>query len=223
MAWLSKWPLTNLLVVSLFKSNQDARTQLDEQLFADGSIACQSKSPQARTKDTASTRPHSAGETMDSAAFSYVIRRAQPADTEAIARLELDSAAYEGRLEPLNFTPTELARLWQERIRSLRYEVLVAEAGQTLLGFVGIMAPAGGNGFIQAIYIAPAFYHRGIGTQLLQVCEKIFKLRKCPRVVLYVEPKNHNGQSFYRKAGYVATNQKFRHLTVWVKEFASSC
>ena len=160
---------------------------------------------------------------MDSAAFSYVIRRACPEDTEAIARLELDSAAYEGRLEPLNFTPSELARLWRERIRSLRYEVLVAEAGQTLLGFVGIMAPLGGNGFIQAIYIAPAFYHRGIGTRLLQVCERIFKLRQCPRVVLYVEPQNHNGKSFYRKAGYVATKQKFRHLTVWVKEFASSC
>ena len=157
----------------------------------------------------------------ESTVVSYSVRRALPDDLGAIARIELDSAAYEGRLKPLDFSLGELERLWYDRLLSGQFDVLVAVAGHTVLGFIGIIAPSGKDGFIQAIYIDPDFYHRGIGTALLRASEKIFRSRHCPRVVLYVEPLNHNGKRFYAKAGFVATAKKFRHLYVWVKEIAS--
>ena len=120
----------------------------------------------------------------ESTVVSYSVRRALPDDLGAIARIELDSAAYEGRLKPLDFSLGELERLWYDRLLSGQFDVLVAVAGHTVLGFIGIIAPSGKDGFIQAIYIDPDFYHRGIGTALLRASEKIFRSRHCQRVVL---------------------------------------
>lgn len=178
---------------------------------------------------------------------SYVIRLACVNDCSAIAKLELASAQFERRLTPINYTFDELRTLWRKRINSGEFYVLVAEgqvAGITsalsgsgrqskanyqeaaalaplrsqMLGFVGLKAPLGQDGFIQAIYIAPPFYHQGLGGALLKAAEKILRQRGCGRVTLYVEPFNRMGQCFYCKAGFYATKQKYRHLDILVKE-----
>ena len=149
---------------------------------------------------------------------------------------------FERRLTPINYTFDELRTLWRKRINSGEFYVLVAEGqvaggdkaalvGQSasqaaalaplrsqMLGFVGLKAPLGQEGFIQAIYIAPPFYHQGLGGSLLKAAEKILRQRGCGRVTLYVEPFNRMGQCFYRKAGFYATKQKYRHLDILVKE-----
>ena len=108
---------------------------------------------------------------------SYVIRLACVNDCSAIAKLELASSQFERRLTPINFTFDELRSLWRKRINSGEFYVLVAEGqvaggdnaalvGQSasqaaaltplrsqMLGFVGLKAPLGQDGFIQAIYI----------------------------------------------------------------------
>ena len=173
---------------------------------------------------------------------SYVIRLACVNDCSAIAKLELASSQFERRLTPINYTFDELRTLWRKRINSGEFYVLVAEGqvaggdkaalvGQSasqaaalaplrsqMLGFVGLKAPLGQEGFIQAIYIAPPFYHQGLGGSLLKAAEKILRQRGCGRVTLYVEPFNRMGQCFYRKAGFYATKQKYRHLDILVKE-----
>lgn len=158
---------------------------------------------------------------MGDQGLSYLIRRATLDDIKEIATIELASAAHEGRLNPLTFSAAELEQLWYDRLLSGEYDVLVAVSGAIMLGFVGIIAPRGKDGFIQAIYIDPNFYRCGIGTTLLQASERICLAKACPRVALYVEPLNRHGQSFYAKAGYTATDQKYHHLTLWVKEIAS--
>ena len=90
-----------------------------------------------------------------------------------------------------------------------------------LLGFVGLTASLGRDAFIQAIYIAPAFYRMGLGSALLQAAEKIMRQRGCGRVVLYVEPFNRMGHSFYRKMGFYQLNRKHHHLDILVKELSS--
>lgn len=90
-----------------------------------------------------------------------------------------------------------------------------------LLGFVGLQAPRGQEAFIQAIYVAPPFYRRGLGAALLTAGEKIMRQRGCPRVKLYVEPFNRMGHNFYHKLGFYRTNQKHRHLNILVKELSS--
>lgn len=173
---------------------------------------------------------------------SYVIRLACVNDCSAIAKLELASSQFERRLTPINFTFDELRSLWRKRINSGEFYVLVAEGqvaggdkaalvGQSasqaaaltplrsqMLGFVGLKAPLGQDGFIQAIYIAPSCYRQGLGGALLKAAEKILRQRGCGRVTLYVEPFNRIGQCFYRKAGFYATKQKYRHLDILVKE-----
>ena len=173
---------------------------------------------------------------------SYVIRLACVNDCSAIAKLELVSSQFERRLTPINFTFDELRSLWRKRINSGEFYVLVAEGqvaggdkaalvGQSasqaaaltplrsqMLGFVGLKAPLGQDGFIQAIYIAPSCYRQGLGGALLKAAEKILRQRGCGRVTLYVEPFNRMGQCFYRKAGFYATKQKYRHLDILVKE-----
>lgn len=173
---------------------------------------------------------------------SYVIRLACVNDCSAIAKLELASSQFERRLTPINFTFDELRSLWRKRINSGEFYVLVAEGqvaggdkaalvGQSasqaaaltplrsqMLGFVGLKAPLGQDGFIQAIYIAPSCYRQGLGGALLKAAEKILRQRGCGRVTLYVEPFNRMGQCFYRKAGFYATKQKYRHLDILIKE-----
>lgn len=250
---------------------------------------------------------------MSSSEHAFVIRRALPVDLDSIARVELASSEYEGRLHPMTFTVDELRALWYRRLKSGDFEILVAVSAEApygagyeygydhsfetglpgytseglpklatahalktfpafdgeiapenlveitrgqrevqrlaeaelelnksspdvsfreqdhfatcgdmqVLGFIGVQAPLRSDGFIQAIYVSPPCYRRGIGTALLQAGERVLQKRGCPRVVLYVEPLNHHGQRFYHKAGYHQTNQKYRHLSVWVKEFAS--
>ena len=136
---------------------------------------------------------------------SYVIRLACVNDCSAIAKLELASSQFERRLTPINYTFDELRTLWRKRINSGEFYVLVAEGqvaggdkaalvGQSasqaaalaplrsqMLGFVGLKAPLGQEGFIQAIYIAPPFYHQGLGGSLLKAAEKILRQRGCGR------------------------------------------
>lgn len=197
--------------------------------------------------ETAASERVSAHGSVGPAVKSYVIRLACVNDCSAIAKLELASAQFERRLTPINYTFDELRTLWRKRINSGEFYVLVAEgqvAGITsalsgsgrqskanyqeaaalaplrsqMLGFVGLKAPLGQEGFIQAIYIAPPFYHQGLGGALLKAAEKILRQRGCGRVTLYVEPFNRMGQCFYRKAGFYATKQKYRHLDILVKE-----
>ncbi len=158
---------------------------------------------------------------MPSGYSSFLIRRAMPDDIEAIAHVEIAAAEAEGRLAPLDFSWLELCDVWHKRMLSGKFEVLVAVQGTNLLGFIGIIAPRNRDGFIQAIYVDPKYFRRGIGSALLAQAELIFARNRCPRVVLYVEPLNHNGQRFYRRAGYHYINKNFRHLNIWVKEISS--
>lgn len=224
--------------------NQDAPAKESVPTTA-GAPAKQSVPTGAATAAGVETAPServSAHGSVGSAVKSYVIRLACVNDCSAIAKLELASAQFERRLTPINYTFDELRTLWRKRINSGEFYVLVAEGqvaggdkaalvGQSasqaaalmplrsqMLGFVGLKAPLGQDGFIQAIYIAPSCYRQGLGGALLKAAEKILRQRGCGRVTLYVEPFNRMGQCFYRKAGFYATKQKYRHLDILVKE-----
>ncbi len=155
---------------------------------------------------------------------AFNIRLAQEADLDQIARIEVESAEHEGRLEPLGYTIPEMRKLWSKRLRSGEFDILVAANADNqshVLGFIGVIAPAGKPGFIQAIYIDPPYYRRGIGQGLLSVADKVFRMRRCPHAYLYLEPLNHKGRLFYSSAGYISTNKRYRHLQILSKEFAS--
>lgn len=233
--WSNLWPQTYKVVAH--EVNLDGTLAVNQDAPVTGR-ASSDQGTASSEQATAQARAPGAGPEVK----SYVIRLACVNDCSAIAKLELASSQFERRLTPINFTFDELRSLWRKRINSGEFYVLVAEGqvaggdkaalvGQSasqaaaltplrsqMLGFVGLKAPLGQDGFIQAIYIAPSCYRQGLGGALLKAAEKILRQRGCGRVTLYVEPFNRMGQCFYRKAGFYATKQKYRHLEILVKE-----
>ena len=57
---------------------------------------------------------------------SFIIRPAQEDDLEQIARIEIESAKNEGRLEPLGYTVKDMHKLWKKRLRSGDFDILAA-------------------------------------------------------------------------------------------------
>lgn len=115
----------------------------------------------------------------------------------------------------------DLYNLWRSRYGSGKFYIIVAAADETVLGFAAVLAPKRKEGFIQAVYVDPSFHHCGIGSKLLHASEQVFYKQECPCIKLYVEPMNHNGIKFYKKAGFLPTGKKFRHLDIFLKELHS--
>lgn len=162
---------------------------------------------------------------------TFYMRKASADDLYAIADLEVRSAKHEQRLIPLQCTLEELYEIWYHRFLSGNYEILIAEVKNTrfslseerrLVGFIAFLAPYGKGGFIQAMYVDPAFFRKGIGAHLFAAAENILIRRGCPFVSLHVEPMNEAGQRFYARQGFVNQQRKVRHLYVLAKRLKSS-
>lgn len=161
---------------------------------------------------------------------TFYIRKASADDLYAIADLEIRSAKHEQRMIPLQCTLAELHEIWYQRFLSGNYEILIAEVQNSrfsldkerrLVGFIAFLAPYGKGGFIQAMYVDPAFFRKSIGAHLFAAAEKILMRRCCPFVSLHVEPMNEAGQRFYAKQGFVNQQRKVRHLYVLAKRIKS--
>lgn len=152
---------------------------------------------------------------------SLKIRRALSSDLMSIAHIEINSAVYEHRLEPLSYTLEQMYQIWYQRLVSGSFYIFVAIIDEQIVGFIGVQAPKNKNGFIQAIYIDPLYFRSGIGSALLNEAEKVFVQNHCHMVKLYVEPLNKAATRFYLKAGFKQVpDQKFRHLNIFVKEIS---
>lgn len=154
----------------------------------------------------------------------FNIRPARLDDKTAISIVELKAVKDENRITPFGMTLNQLTQVWKRRITNKEFEIFVAcdvNNSDRIYGFISIDAPSNREALIQAIYIDPMFYRRGIGASLISYSEKLFALRACPRVILYVEPFNRVGHSFYKKLGFQLTNKKFHHLNILVKEYSS--
>ncbi|MFG2054984.1 GNAT family N-acetyltransferase [Micromonospora sp. NPDC048930] len=146
------------------------------------------------------------------------IRREEPDDAEAVARVHVHSwqAGYAGIM------PDEvLGRLnpaaWAQRRRDLGtadpehpFTTLLAEAGGTLAGFTtfgpyrnnqdrGDLDPAYGE--ILAIYLEPAWWGSGAGRALLAAARAGLAERGWTEYRLWVLADNARARRFYERAG----------------------
>lgn len=154
----------------------------------------------------------------------FTIRPAVFDDAAAISIVELKAVKDENRMVPLGMTLNQLLHVWQRRIEKKEYEIFVAcsvENSARVYGFISIQAHSNKEAYIHAIYIDPQYYRHGIGSALINFCEKIFARRFCPSTKLYVEPYNRIGLRFYNQLGFKLTNKKFHHLHILVKEYSS--
>ncbi|MGK3981424.1 GNAT family N-acetyltransferase [Sorangium sp. So ce136] len=153
-----------------------------------------------------------------------VIRRAQPADAAAIARVEVDSwrAAYLGLVPAgdLNILSTQAREASWRRILShgaatgTRAWTLSAEGA--VLGF----ASAGPTrdedddpcnvGELYTIYLLPAAWGRGLGAALLDTAQADVARRRHRTMTIWVLEGNTRARRFYELSGFTPDGARRR-------------
>lgn len=147
----------------------------------------------------------------------YTFRIAQTADARDIAGLELFSAFFENRLYPLNYSMDEFTKVWEERLQSREFFVILAFGGSKLKGFSAFRCPLK-KGEIAAFYVSPMYFRQGIGRALMELSEKMVKQKGGKAITLKVEPLNNGAKAFYESLSFIEQGVKSSHLIVYKKE-----
>ena len=92
--------------------------------------------------------------------------------------------------------PRVLAWVRQNRERNLPYFVRVLADG-ALAGYY-CLRPAGERRELDSLFVLPAFQNRGIGTEILEKCQK----ESPTPIFLYVFHKNTRAAALYEKLGF---------------------
>ncbi len=102
--------------------------------------------------------------------------------------------------------------------------VLVAVEGGQVLGAAMCMFPPGlGEGRIASVAVLRRHRRRGIGSRLMDECERILAALRLEKFVLEVDTRNRSAVRLYRNRGYVTTGRiddfysKGRHAFVMEK------
>lgn len=144
------------------------------------------------------------------------IRRALAEDAKQLVALHYD-AIHEGAqdeyapnvLDSWSPRPDERRVSWmRERINAAGNEVLVAEAQSgSVIGFCMFAAE---DGFVHAVYVAPAAFGRGIGRDLLRRAEDAIARTGVSQAKLNA---SKNALEFYLSAGYAVARPTTQSLS----------
>jgi GNAT superfamily N-acetyltransferase len=142
----------------------------------------------------------------------YVLRHAQPRDSDAIAALHAESwrSAYRG-LVPDGFLgaglDAERLQAWRDRFAIVppdRRLVLLATSGDALIGFTCVLAD-GETGFgplLDNLHVKPGWRGRGIGARLLDESRAwVSRIAPGQPMHLWVMEGNTAARAFYRAQG----------------------
>ena len=145
-----------------------------------------------------------------------MIRSALPSDGKAIAHVHISSwqAAYRDLmpadyLHSLSATLARREAFWSRSIESGESNVVVAEAGGQVVGWICIGAGrdedavVGDSGEVMAIYVLAAHWHTGVGQALWQAGVQQLIAQGFQRLTLWVLAGNERAIRFYRRAGCV--------------------
>lgn len=140
-----------------------------------------------------------------------MVRLARPEDAAAIARVQVESwhAAYRGLISErrlASFTVPVRTMAWQRNL-AVRGDVrtTVFEAEEKIVGFasIGRSRDLEGWGEIWAIYVAPDWWGRGVGSALFADAMAELAARGLSRVMLWVLDGNERALQFYQGNGFV--------------------
>lgn len=142
------------------------------------------------------------------------IRRAIPDDSFALARVHVDSwrSAYRGLVPDAHLEKLDYARRadrFRQSFTADSPETYVAEQDGTITGFLTLGdcrdqdVDHKSTGEIWGIYLAPEYWHRGIGRSLCQWAEACLASRGYSAVVLWVFTDNDRARKFYEAMGFV--------------------
>ncbi|WP_118182448.1 GNAT family N-acetyltransferase [Paraburkholderia phosphatilytica] len=141
------------------------------------------------------------------------IREATPRDAAAIAEIHVTTwqTAYEGMLPASYLAGLSVdvrARQWHRSLSTRQPRVFVAESGDAIVGWVAFgrcrdADKDGSWGEVEALYVLPSFWRRGVGQRLMDSARRALSRIGYTDVVLWVLADNHRAIAFYRNAGFM--------------------
>lgn len=145
------------------------------------------------------------------------LRWAEVKDAAAIVKLELESAEYENRAEPINLPPGEFTKFWEERLNGENYKTVLVCGANKIYGFLTFVNEIK-LGQILALYIAPEYMRLGMGSNLMKIAEQMVLLKGGHSIEVDVETKNSGGLIFYENLGLKRIGYINDHLIKMKKE-----
>ena len=150
---------------------------------------------------------------------TVTVRAATAHDAGAIAQVHVTAwrSAYAGIVPDAVLARLDVSRRadqWHTRLeRGARDVVLVAEADGEVCGFVSARTrrdaedassgAAGTEGEVEAIYVDPRRWRRGVGRALLEAAAGRLALAGCSAATLWVLVDNGRARRFYERFGWV--------------------
>ncbi len=147
------------------------------------------------------------------------IRKAEPSDARSIAEVHIAAwqAAYRGllpdtTLEHLSVEDAEVR--WRERLVEPWAEILVLTQDEQIVGYVGYGPTRDESldpekvGEIYVLYVTPAAWRKGYGTDLLREAMHRLCQGASREVILWVLHNNEQAIAFYEAAGFLVDGAK---------------
>ena len=144
--------------------------------------------------------------------FEHEIHPATTADAKEIATVHVDAwrAAYKDIVPGVYLAALDVvtgAERWLRTITVGTPRVFVAIARDSVAGWIAFGPPRDDDvesrcAEIQAIYVAPSFWKRGIGTALMNAASERLHAEGYSAVTLWVLKDNKPAQAFYVQRGF---------------------
>ncbi|WP_424069206.1 N-acetyltransferase family protein [Paraburkholderia sp.] len=142
------------------------------------------------------------------------IREASVDDAEAIATVHVSSwqAAYEGIIPEAflkDLSVAARAKSWRAALEAGKLRVLLASVDGALVGWIAFGACRDADkdnewGEVEALYLSPGFWERGIGRILSDAaCQRLHQAGYT-QVALWVLAENRRAIAFYERIGFVS-------------------
>jgi ribosomal protein S18 acetylase RimI-like enzyme len=146
------------------------------------------------------------------------IRLASVDDAPALARVHVDAwqAAYRGLVPDSflrRFTYEWRKKRFRQSLAAHAEETYAVEVGGEIVGLLTVGTArdadldARRTGEIWGIYLAPAYWRRGIGRRLVAEAERMLRSRGYDEAVLWVLADNGQARQFYKAVGFTFDGQ----------------
>lgn len=136
------------------------------------------------------------------------LRPAERDDADAIASVHV--AAWRtafAKLLPTDYlrdmSVGAAAERWQRELHESEYEMFVADADKTIVGFLQVRAATTDS--IRALYVDPQSWRRGVGSTLLQYAERWLLDRAITTASLWTAKDSEQARAFYERRGWELT------------------
>ena len=131
-----------------------------------------------------------------------VLRAARGSDGRDVATVHLRSRAFALPTVPVVHDDAEVRRWIADEVIGHR-DVTVAELDGTIVGWMVLDGEHGGRGWIDQLYLDPAWLGRGLGDSFVEVA----KQRHPGGLQLWTFQVNEPAQRFYERHGFVAVER----------------